>query len=65
MSKFIKSCPFCGGKVYPVYSSIDERFRFRHYAKSGKKCIIDEILLKRRPNSFVKAIDGWNKRAKE
>ena len=57
-----KHCPFCKGKVYPVYASIDDRFRFYHYAESEKECAVEVIVLKRGQKSNAEAIEAWNRR---
>lgn len=61
----IKPCPFCKGKVYPVYASIDDCFRFYHYAESEKECAVEGIVFKRGPKSIAEAIEAWNRRVKE
>jgi hypothetical protein len=61
----IKRCPFCGCKVYPVYTSREERFYFAHYAEGRKKCEIEEFTIKRGAKSLAEAMEAWNRRAKQ
>ena len=60
-----KRCPFCGCKVYPGYTSREERFYFAHYAEGRKKCAIEEFNIKKGVNTFADAIEAWNRRVKE
>ena len=55
----LKPCPFCGGKVYPVYSSKTERFYMYHY-KTKKKCIVDSFMLQGEFKTLEEAWNAWN-----
>lgn len=58
----LKPCPFCGGKVYPVYRSRTNRHYIYHYAKK-KPCAIDTIELTDKIKTLAGAIEAWNRRA--
>lgn len=38
-------CPFCGGQVYPCYSSMTKRYYVMHYTTLDR-CGIQEIVMR-------------------
>ncbi len=61
--KQLKTCPFCGGKVYPAYSSKTQRYYFYHY-HGREECVIEEFtMMGDRFGSLAEAEAAWNRRA--
>lgn len=64
MNDKLKPCPFCGGKVYPVYWSKTNRHYIYHYA-SEKSCTVDKIEFKDSIKSLADVIEAWNRRSED
>lgn len=66
MENDMKMCPFCGGKVYPCYSSRTERYYVLHY-KTRHLCSIQEIVM--RDDVGIKSLadvrEEWNRRVND
>ena len=61
----LKPCPFCGGKVSMIYSSLDNMYHVYHrdsYGCAIKEPINIEVT---RARSLADAKREWNKRAGE
>lgn len=62
----MEPCPFCGGKVYPCYSSKTELYYVLHY-KTRHLCCIQEIVM--RDDIGIKSLadvrDEWNRRVND
>ena len=64
----LKPCPFCGGQAVPVYSNKGSLYTGNILMLSAEgtiKCKKCEVRLPRIYSRVSKAIEAWNRRAKD
>lgn len=62
MAEDLKPCPFCGGRVYPVYWSRTEKYYIQHYRDGRKTCAIDRFELTDGAKCLKDVYEMWNRR---
>ena len=64
MVEKLKPCPFCGGDVYPVYSSMTKKYYMYHYERNENPCCIEKFELSglRGLKCLKDAYVAWNNR---
>lgn len=61
----LKPCPFCGGRVYPIYHSGTKKYYLQHYENDRQSCLIETVELVGfgKIESIMDAYNAWNRRA--
>ena len=65
MAEDLKPCPFCGGRVYPVYWSRTEKYYMQHYQSNKRKCVIERFELESGATCLQDVYEMWNRRKDE